>query len=141
RPADAGAIAFADGSRVVAVDRRPMEFASMLELLRYLTTGADVQKGPAHPIDATTTLFGYVRPAAREMFEVVQTEDAAMSGGGATSITRTRFVEAAGATWELYAQLCNGAPDWCAAALTIYLQTMKEHPPPVPARGAAATGG
>ncbi len=55
-----------------------------------------------------------------------------MSGGGWTSIIRTRYVSAARVTRELYAQLCDGDADWCKWQLASYLQRMRENPPPIP---------
>lgn len=135
RPSGAGPSLISEPAREVAPDERPMEFSSVPAMLNYLQHDAGVRKlGTQFAVSSTLTRKDYLRPSERSTFDVRESTGLGWTAasGGWISIIRTRFVESGRKTWELYAQLCNGAPDWCSDMLASYLQTMKEAPPPIP---------
>lgn len=135
KPSEAGAPFLSEVGREIAHDTKAMPFQTVPEMLRFLKNDPSVLASRADDrIDSTTTLSLYFNPADRAGWQVVESTGNGWSAvdGGWTSIIRTRFLESARTTWELYSQLCNGDADWCEQIQRVYLQQMKEIPPPIP---------
>lgn len=135
RPSDAEPSLLSEPARELARDKRLMEFSSVPAMLDYLQHDADVRElGALLAVSSTLTRRDYLRSSERSTFQVWETSEFGWTAasGGWISIIRTRFLERGQKTWELYAQLCNGAPTWCSDMLASYLRTMKEMPPPIP---------
>jgi TonB family protein len=135
KPPEAGAPILSEVGREVAHDLKAMPLQTVPEMLRFLKNDPSVMTSRAeNPIDSTTTLSLYFSPADRADWQVVESTGNGWSvvDGGWTSIIRTRFLESGRTTWELYSQLCNGSAEWCGQVQRVYLQQMKEMPPPIP---------
>lgn len=135
KPPGAGVSFLSEAAREVAHDENPMPFPTVHEMLRFLRNDPEVKPGSgAHRVDSTTTMSLYFSEAERDVWEVVESTGNGWTaaGGGATSIIRTRFVESGPTTWELYSRLCDGSAEWCEGISNVYLQRMKETPPPIP---------
>jgi TonB family protein len=130
-----GATVAGKDDRELAPDQTPIGVETAAELLKQLQDDEGVMRLGVHRVDADTTLSSYLKPEDATVFDVVQSTEHgwnAVTGGGWTSLIRTRYVTTARAMHELYAQLCNGDADWCKLQLVIYLQQMRENPPPPP---------
>lgn len=134
KPPEAGVSFLSELEREVARDTKTMPFETVSEMLGHLKNDQSVKAGRVFRIDSTTMLSLYFSQAERGVWQVVESTENGWSAvsSGWTSIIRTRFVENGQKTWELYSQLCNGTTEWCGQVLHIYLQQMKETPPPIP---------
>jgi TonB family protein len=122
-------------NRELAPDPKSIGAANAAELLRQLRDDESMHALKPHRIDASTMIMTFVEPEERTVFDVVvSTEHGwnAVTGGGWTSIIRTRFVSMVRVTRELYTQVCDGDDDWCKFQQMSYLQLMRESPPPIP---------
>lgn len=135
KPRDAGEIVIAQVGRATAPDRSVMRQRTVAEVLRSLRDDPVVLSTEiVHQVSPTTTITSFLQPMERAMWQVEQSTEKGWNAaaGGWTSAIRTRYVDDADVTWQLYSQVCDGEQGWCSYVLALYLREMKDSPPPIP---------